>query len=91
MDACGIRQWAQALDAALQEYAVRATPDDDMQLWAAAHVAAEIFLPCCCMLCNKQKLAGIFAGTRLCAGDERLAQRLAALTYNILARYNGLG
>ena len=64
---------------------------DEMSLRAAALVASEIIMPCCCLLCNKAKLENLLAQTKLCANNAELTQRLAALVYDDLARCNGLG
>ena len=64
---------------------------DEMSLRAAAYMASEIIQPCCCMLCNKEKLAVLLQGTKLCQNQQELTQRLAELIYHDLARCNGLG
>ena len=64
---------------------------DEMSLRAAAYMASEIIMPCCCMMCNKAKLEALLSQTKLCAENKELTQRLAALVYDDLARCNGLG
>ncbi len=89
------KQLASALDKRLAVFAAKAQDGsllhDEMSLRAAAYMASEIILPCCCMLCNKEKLAALLGGTRLCAGRQELAAKLAELVYHDLARCNGLG
>ena len=46
---------------------------------------------CCCMLCNKEKLAALLQGTSLCKDRPELGRKLAELIYHDLARANGLG
>ncbi len=64
---------------------------DEMSLRAAAYMASEIIMPCCCIMCNKAKLEALLSQTKLCAENQELTQRLAALVYDDLARCNGLG
>lgn len=89
------KQLARALDVRLAVFAEKAADGsllhDEMSLRAAAYMASEIILPCCCMLCNKAKLEALLAQTKLCAENAELTQRLAALVYDDLARCNGLG
>ena len=89
------KQLARALDVRLAVFAAKAADGsllhDEMSLRAAAYMASEIILPCCCMLCNKAKLEALLAQTKLCAENAELTQRLSALVYDDLARCNGLG
>ena len=89
------KQLARALDVRLAVFAAKAADAsllrDEMSLRAAAYMASEIILPCCCMLCNKAKLEALLTQTKLCAENAELTQRLAALVYDDLARCNGLG
>lgn len=89
------RQLAMALDKRLAVFAAKAASQgllhDEMSLRAAAYMAGEIIMPCCCQLCNKAKLEAVLAQTRLCADNAELRQKLAALIYDDLARCNGLG
>ena len=89
------KQLARALDQRLAVFMAKAAEGsllrDEMSLRAAAYMASEIIRPCCCMLCNKAKLEALLSQTRLCAENQELTQRLAALVYDDLARCNGLG
>ncbi len=95
MDGVLEKQLARAVDTRLAVFAARIQDgsllQDEMQLRAAACLISDILLPCCCMMCNKQKLTGLLLATRLCAGRPDAAARLAALVYDDLARCNGLG
>ena len=89
------KQLALALDRRLSVFMAKA-PDgsllqDEMSLRAAAYMASEIIQPCCCMLCNKEKLAVLLQGTSLCRDRAELTTKMAELIYNDLARCNGLG
>ena len=89
------KQLARALDQRLAVFMAKAAEGsllrDEMSLRAAAYMASEIIMPCCCMLCNKAKLEALLSQTSLCAENQELTQRLAALVYYDLARCNGLG
>ena len=89
------KQLARALDQRLAVFMAKAAEGsllrDEMSLRAAAYMASEIIMPCCCMLCNKAKLEALLSKTSLCAENQELTQRLAALVYDDLARCNGLG
>ena len=89
------KQLARALDQRLAVFMAKAADGsllrDEMSLRAAAYMASEIIMPCCCMLCNKAKLEALLSQTSLCAENQELTQRLAALIYDDLARCNGLG
>ena len=89
------KQLARALDQRLAVFMAKAAEGsllrDEMSLRAAAYMASEIIMPCCCMLCNKAKLEALLSQTSLCAENQELMQRLAALVYDDLARCNGLG
>ncbi|WP_455266804.1 hypothetical protein [Phascolarctobacterium sp.] len=89
------KQLARALDQRLAVFMAKAAEGsllrDEMSLRAAAYMASEIIMPCCCMLCNKAKLEALLSQTSLCAENQELTQRLAALVYDDLARCNGLG
>ena len=89
------KQLARALDQRLAVFMAKSDEgsilSDEMSLRAAAYMASEIIMPCCCMLCNKAKLEALLSQTRLCAENQELTQRLAALVYDDLARCNGLG
>ena len=89
------KQLARALDQRLAVFMAKAADGsllrDEMSLRAAAYMASEIIMPCCCMLCNKAKLEELLSQTSLCAENQELTQRLAALVYDDLARCNGLG
>lgn len=89
------KQLARALDQRLAVFMAKAAEGsllrDEMSLRAAAYMASEIIMPCCCMLCSKAKLEELLSQTSLCAENQALTQRLAALVYDDLARCNGLG
>ncbi|WP_405381283.1 hypothetical protein [Phascolarctobacterium sp.] len=89
------KQLARALDKRLAVFAAKAADgsllQDEMSLRAAAYMASEIIMPCCCMLCNKDKLAQLLGQTSLCNGQQELTTKLAELVYADLARCNGLG
>ena len=89
------KQLALALDRRLGVFGAKAAEgsplQDEMSLRAAAYMASEIIQPCCCMLCNKEKLAALLSGTKLCQGRPELTQKMAELIYQDLARCNGLG
>lgn len=89
------RQLIRAVDMRLGVFAVKAGDgsllSDETQLRAAAYLISEIMLPCCCMMCNKDKLRSLLVRTRLCEGQKALAEKLAVLVYDDLARCNGLG
>ena len=88
------KQLARALDMRLAVFASKAASgslQDEMSLRAASYMASEIIMPCCCMMCNKAKLEALLSQTKLCAENQELTQRLAALVYDDLARCNGLG
>ena len=89
------KQLARALDQRLAVFMAKAAEGsllrDEMLLRAAAYMASEIIMPCCCMLCNKAKLEALLSQTSLCAENQELTQRLALLVYDDLARCNGLG
>ncbi len=89
------RQLARALDTRLAVFAAKARSGallaDEMSLNAAAYMASELIRPCCCLLCNKDKLQALLAQTGLCAEDAQLRAKLATLIYDDLARCNGLG
>lgn len=89
------KQLARALDQRLAVFMAKAAEGsllrDEMSLRAAAYMASEIIMPCCCMLCSKAKLEALLSQTSLCAENQELTQRLAALVYDDLARCNGLG
>lgn len=89
------KQLARALDQRLAVFMAKAAEGsllrDEMSLRAAAYMASEIIMPCCCMLCNKTKLEALLSQTRLCAENQELTQRLASLVYDDLACCNGLG
>ena len=89
------KQLALALDRRLSVFCAKAQDgsllQDEMSLRAAAYMASEIIQPCCCMLCNKEKLAALLEGTSLCRDRAELTAKMAELIYNDLARCNGLG
>ena len=89
------KQLALALDRRLGVFGAKAAEgsllQDEMSLRAAACIASEVMQPCCCMLCNKEKLAALLSGTKLCQGRPELTQKMAELIYQDLARCNGLG
>ena len=89
------KQLARALDQRLAVFMAKAAEGsllrDEMSLRAAAYMASEIIMPCCCMLCSKAKLEELLSQTRLCAENQELTQRLASLVYDDLARGSGLG
>ena len=87
------KQLARALDMRLAVFASKAASGslDEMSWRAAAYMASEIIMPCCCIMCNKAKLEALLSQTKLCAENQELTQRLAALVYDDLARCNGLG
>lgn len=89
------KQLAKAIDKRLAVFAAKAADGsllaDEMSLRAAAYMASELILPCCCMLCSKDKLNALLAQTGLCGGKPELTAKLASLVYDDLARCNGLG
>lgn len=89
------KQLAKAIDKRLAVFAAKAADGslltDEMSLRAAAYMASELILPCCCMLCSKAKLNALLAQTGLCQDRPELTAKLAALVYDDLARCNGLG
>ena len=89
------KQLALAIDKRLAVFgpkiAVGGIVEDEMSLRSMAYIISEILQPCCCMLCNKQRLEELLANTMACAGNEELIRRLAVLVYDDLARCNGLG
>ena len=89
------KQLALALDRRLGVFGAKAAEgsllQDEMSLRAAAYMASEIIQPCCCMLCNKDKLAALLKGTSLCRDMAELITKMAELIYHDLARCNGLG
>ncbi len=89
------KQLARALDMRLAVFASKAASgsllQDEMSLRAVAYMASEIIMPCCCIMCNKAKLEALLSQTKLCAENQELTQRLAALVYDDLAHCNGLG
>ncbi|MGM9561802.1 MAG: hypothetical protein ACI3WT_06085 [Phascolarctobacterium sp.] len=89
------KQLALALDRRLSVFMAKAADgsllEDEMALNAAAYMASEIIQPCCCMLCNKEKLAALLKGTSLCRDRAELITKMAELIYHDLARCNGLG
>ena len=89
------KQLALALDRRLSVFGAKAEDgsllQDEMSLRAAAYMASEIIQPCCCMLCNKEKLAALLEATSLCQGRPELSHKMAELIYHDLARCNGLG
>lgn len=89
------KQLALAIDKRLAVFglkiAVGGILEDEMSLRSMAYIISEILQPCCCMLCNKQRLEELLANTMACAGNEELIRRLAVLVYDDLARCNGLG
>lgn len=64
---------------------------NEMQLRTVAYMISEIVQPCCCMLCNKDKLKLMLEQTTTCNGQPELIEKLAGLVYDDLARCNGLG
>lgn len=88
-------QLAMALDRRLAVFLAKAEDGslagDEVLLRHCAFIAEEIILPCCCALASKDKLRSLLMLTRLCAGREELAGRLAAVIYDDLSRLNGLG
>lgn len=89
------KQLAKAIDKRLAVFTAKAADGslltDEMSLRAAAYMASELILPCCCMLCSKAKLNVLLAQTDLCGGRPELTAKMAALVYDDLARCNGLG
>lgn len=89
------RRLAQALDSRLAVFLPRAEDgsllSDELALRSVAYLAGEIILPCCCLLCNKDRLTRLWERTALCSGRPQLTARLAVLVYDYLARCNGLG
>lgn len=65
--------------------------ENELQLHTVVYLISEIVRPCCCMLCNKDKLAGLLRQSRVCCANEQVIAKLAELVYNDLARCNGLG
>jgi len=86
---------ARAIDTRMAVFKAKADDgtllDDSMLMATAASMIADIIMPCCCMLCNKEKLELLLRETQLCSGNNLLISKLAALVYNDLARCNGLG
>lgn len=88
------KQLALAIDRRLAVFGPKVAAgilDDEMSLRSMAYIISELLQPCCCMLCNKQRLEEILAMTKACEGSEELIRRLAVLVYDDLARCNGLG
>lgn len=88
------KQLALAIDRRLAVFGPKAAAgilDDEMSLCSMAYIISELLQPCCCMLCNKQRLEELLAMTKACEGSEELIRRLAVLVYDDLARCNGLG
>ena len=63
----------------------------ETELRAMAFLISELVQPCCCMLCNRQKLEELLELTAVCKDRPELKSRLAELVYHDLARCNGLG
>lgn len=88
------KQMALAIDRRLAVFGPKVAAgilDDEMSLRSMAYIISELLQPCCCMLCNKQRLEELLAMTKACEGSEELIRRLAVLVYDDLARCNGLG
>lgn len=88
------KQLALAIDRRLAVFGPKAAAgilDDEISLRSMAYIISELLQPCCCMLCNKQRLEELLAMTKACEGSEELIRRLAVLVYDDLARCNGLG
>lgn len=88
------KQLALAIDRRLAVFGPKAAAgilDDEMSLRSMAYIISELLQPCCCMLCNKQRLEELLAMTKACEGSEELIRRLPVLVYDDLARCNGLG
>ena len=88
------RQLAKSLDLRLSVFRTKIqndTLDKATELPVLVYLISEVVRPCCCMLCNKQKLAEMLALTQVCAGKTALIEELATLVYHDLARCNGLG
>ncbi len=87
------KQLVQAIDRRLAVFVPHGEnlAEDEMQLRAAAYLISEIMLPCCCMMCNKQKLLNLLRQTKLAERENVPLEKLAALVYDDLARCNGLG
>lgn len=88
------KQLVLAIDRRLAVFGPKAAAgilDDEMSLRSMAYIISELLQPCCCMLCNKQRLEELLAMTEACEGSEELIRRLAVLVYDDLARCNGLG
>lgn len=88
------KQLALAIDRRLAVFGPKVAAgilDDEMSLRSMAYIISELLQPCCCMLCNKQRLEELLAMTKTCEGSEELIRRLAVLVYDDLARCNGLG
>lgn len=88
------KQLALAIDRRLAVFGPKAAAgilDDEMSLRSMAYIISELLQPCCCMLCNKQRLEELLAMTKACEGSEELIRRLAVLVYDDLDRCNGLG
>lgn len=65
--------------------------EDELQLQTVVYLVSELVRPCCCMLCNKSKLAELLSLTKTCSVNGEVVDKLAELVYNDLARCNGLG
>lgn len=88
------KQLVLAIDRRLAVFGPKAAAgilDDEMSLRSMAYIISELLQPCCCMLCNKQRLEELLAMTKACEGSEELIRRLAVLVYDDLDRCNGLG
>lgn len=88
------KQLALAIDRRLAVFGPKVAAgilDDEISLRSMAYIISELLQPCCCMLCNKQRLEELLAMTKACEGSEELIRRLAVLVYDDLARCNGLG
>lgn len=89
------KQLALAIDRRLAVFKPKAAAGellaDEMSLRSMAYIISELLQPCCCMLCNKQRLEELLSMTEACEGNEELIRKLAVLVYDDLARCNGLG
>lgn len=65
---------------------------DEVQLRTVAYLISEIVQPCCCMMCNKEKLKSMLSlTTSFSESSATVLETLSELIYNDLARCNGLG
>ena len=90
------KQLALAIDKRIAVFSSRIADgsilQDEMQLRTVAYLISEIVQPCCCMMCNKEKLKSMLSLTTSFSESSAIVlETLSELIYNDLARCNGLG